>query len=202
MEELNKLDEHTEDDDDEDTADEEEDKSAHPSYAPAVQNVSSGIDTEAPDGDSSLNAAAADVSSNILRSRRGGRDTSRSADTGTSTGLFNPSSSTVQNEKLLDHESRQQDDLTTSILSMAQQMKANALKFNESLETEKSVLTRAGEGLEGNSDAMEGASKRMGTLRRMTEGKGWWDRMMLYGTLLGLWVVAFVVVFVLPKLRF
>jgi hypothetical protein len=49
---------------------------------------------------------------------------------------------------------------------------------------------------------MEAAGKRMGMLRRMTEGKGWFGRMMLYAWIAGLWVVAILLVFVGPKFRF
>jgi hypothetical protein len=49
---------------------------------------------------------------------------------------------------------------------------------------------------------MEAAGKRMGLLKRMSEGKGWWGRIMLYAWIGGLWVVAILLVFVGPKLRF
>jgi hypothetical protein len=49
---------------------------------------------------------------------------------------------------------------------------------------------------------MDAASRRMGTLRKMTEGKGWFARMKLYGLIFGLWLVAFLIVFVGPKIRF
>jgi hypothetical protein len=49
---------------------------------------------------------------------------------------------------------------------------------------------------------MEAASKRIGMLRRMSEGKGWWGRIMLYAWIFGLWIVAILLVFVGPKLRF
>lgn len=39
-------------------------------------------------------------------------------------------------------------------------------------------------------------------LRRMSEGKGWWGRMMIYLWIFGLWVVALGIVFLGPKLRF
>ncbi len=42
----------------------------------------------------------------------------------------------------------------------------------------------------------------MGLLKRMSEGKGWWGRIMLYAWIGGLWVVAILLVFVGPKLRF
>jgi hypothetical protein len=49
---------------------------------------------------------------------------------------------------------------------------------------------------------MEVAGKRMGTLTRMAEGKGWLGRAMMYLWIFGLWIVALVIVFVGPKLRF
>lgn len=49
---------------------------------------------------------------------------------------------------------------------------------------------------------MEAAEKRMGLLRRMTEGKGWWGRMMLYAWIVAGWVLAILIVFAGPKLRF
>ena len=49
---------------------------------------------------------------------------------------------------------------------------------------------------------MEAAGNRMGALRRMTEGKGWWGRIRLYAIIAALWVAAFLLVFVGPKLRF
>jgi len=63
-------------------------------------------------------------------------------------------------------------------------------------------MDRAVRGLDKNTTGMEAAGKRMGLLKRMSEGKGWWGRMMLYAWIAGLWVVAILLVFVGPKLRF
>jgi hypothetical protein len=85
---------------------------------------------------------------------------------------------------------------------MAQQLKASSNAFASSLEEEKSILNRATEGLDKNELGMEAAQKRMGYLRTMTEGRGWIGRMLMYAWIAGLAVLALVVVFVLPKLRF
>jgi hypothetical protein len=85
---------------------------------------------------------------------------------------------------------------------MAQQLKASSNAFASSLEEEKGILNRATEGLDKNELGMEAAQKRMGYLRTMSEGKGWWGRIILYGYIAGLMVLALVIVFVLPKLRF
>ncbi|OJJ80912.1 uncharacterized protein ASPGLDRAFT_76616 [Aspergillus glaucus CBS 516.65] len=97
----------------------------------------------------------------------------------------------------LEHES-----LTESLLSLATQLKSSSTSFHTSLESEKSMLDRAVDGLDTTTTNMGAAEKRMGTLRRMTEGKGWWGRMMLYAWILGLWLVAILIVFLGPKLRF
>lgn len=96
----------------------------------------------------------------------------------------------------------EQEDLTSSLLSLAGQLKASSQSFQTTLESEKSVLDRAVQGIDKTSTTMEAAGKRMGMLRRMTEGKGWWGRMMLYAWIFGLWLVAVLIVFVGPKLRF
>jgi hypothetical protein len=76
------------------------------------------------------------------------------------------------------------------------------MQFASSLESEKEVMRRAESGLDKNSMGMEAAGNRMTTLRRMTEGKGWWGRIKLYAIIAGLWIAAFLLVFVGPKLRF
>lgn len=55
---------------------------------------------------------------------------------------------------------------------MAQALKASSQAFSNSLESEKDILGRATEGLDKNTSGLEAASKRMGYLRRMTEGEG------------------------------
>ncbi|KAF7125554.1 hypothetical protein CNMCM5793_001814 [Aspergillus hiratsukae] len=106
-----------------------------------------------------------------------------------------------ETEQTLDAHRAEQEDLTTSLLSLATQLKASSHAFHSSLEAEKSVLARTVDGLDRTTTNMDAAGKRMGMLRRMTEGKGWWGRMMLYAWIFGLWIVAVLLVFLGPKLR-
>ena len=96
----------------------------------------------------------------------------------------------------------EQEDLTSSLLALALQLKSSSQSFQATLEGEKSALDRAVSGIDRTSTTMEAAGKRMGMLRKMTEGKGLWGRMMLYAWIFGLWVVAILLVYVGPKLRF
>ena len=111
-------------------------------------------------------------------------------------------SKTRATETALSHERAEQETLTESLLSLATQLKTSSHTFRSSLESEKSILSRVIEGLDRNTTGMEAAGKRMGTLTRMAEGKGWWGRAMMYLWIFGLWIVALVIVFVGPKLRF
>ncbi|OJK04778.1 hypothetical protein ASPACDRAFT_109648 [Aspergillus aculeatus ATCC 16872] len=132
--------------------------------------------------------------------------------TGTSLHPAHPSSSSPTNpnsnpnptttEETLVSSRAEQEDLTTSLLSLASQLKSSSQAFHASLDAEKSVLARAVDGLDRTTTSMESAERRMGTLRRMSEGKGWWGRMMLYAWIFGLWIVAILIVYVGPKLRF
>ncbi|PWY94831.1 hypothetical protein BO94DRAFT_582217 [Aspergillus sclerotioniger CBS 115572] len=105
-------------------------------------------------------------------------------------------------EDTLSSHRAEQEDLTSSLLALASQLKSSSQAFHSSLEAEKSVLSRAVDGLDRTTGSMQAAERRMGMLRRMTEGKGWWGRMMLYAWIFGLWVVAILIVFLGPKLRF
>ncbi|RQM05432.1 hypothetical protein DH86_00001967 [Scytalidium sp. 3C] len=113
-----------------------------------------------------------------------------------------PSLSTATKESLLSHNRHEQEALTTSMLSMAQALKSSSMAFSDSLDSEQAILGRTSEGLEKNKSGLDAAQSRMGVLRKMSEGKGWWGRIMLYAWIFGLWVAALVIVFVLPKLRF
>ena len=64
------------------------------------------------------------------------------------------------------------------------------------------MVDKAGHGMTKTGERMEGVTKRLGVLSRMTEGEGWWGRMRLYAIVYGLMVVLVLVVGVLPKLRF
>jgi hypothetical protein len=116
---------------------------------------------------------------------------------GASTGL-----STATTEALLTHNRTEQENLTDSLLNMAQALKSSSHSFASALEEEKGILGRATEGLDKNEQGLEAAQRRMGFLRTYTEGKGWWGRMLMYAWIAGLMVAALVITFVLPKLRF
>lgn len=105
-------------------------------------------------------------------------------------------------EQALSTDRLEQESLTDSLLSLATQLKTSSSAFHASLENEKSVLDRAVNGLDATTASMNAAEKRMGMLRKMTEGKGWWGRMMLNLWIVALWVVAILIVFVGPKIRF
>ncbi|KAI4121602.1 MAG: hypothetical protein LQ338_006273 [Usnochroma carphineum] len=116
---------------------------------------------------------------------------------GTSTA--HPPNPTAQ---LLESNSTEQMDLTSSMVSLVAQLKASSLAFSSSLDLDNEALARAQEGLEKNETGLEAAGKRMGMLKRMSEGKGWWGRMMLYAWIAGLWIAAIALVFLGPKFRF
>lgn len=182
-----------------------EDEDHFPSYAPRLKE-DAGIEVKAGgEGNEALQAAAENLTSELRR--RGGADKNEATATGTS--LF-PSKSTTttgdpsvaQTEAVLSENRAEQEALTTSLLEMAKQLKQQSIHFGNTLEGDKGILDRAVEGLDKNTLGMEAAGQRMGTLRRMTEGRGWWARMKLYGLIFGLWVAAFLIVFVGPKIRF
>ncbi|KPM36802.1 hypothetical protein AK830_g9751 [Neonectria ditissima] len=113
-----------------------------------------------------------------------------------------PQTSTATAEAILDRQRAEQDALSDSILKMAGALKESSQRFSNTLEADKDVLSRAGDGMEKTELGMEAAKGRMGTLRKMTEGKGWWGRMILYAWVYGLMLVLVLLVFVMPKLRF
>lgn len=120
----------------------------------------------------------------------------------TASGGAASSTATATAEALLDQQRAEQDALSESILKMAGALKASSQRFSSTLERDRDVVARAGEGMEKTERGMDAASRRMGTLRKMTEGKGWWGRMVLYAWVYGLMVALVLLVFVMPKLRF
>lgn len=85
---------------------------------------------------------------------------------------------------------------------MASALKASSQSFASSLEDEKDILDRATQGMDKNELGLEAATRRMGMLRSMTEGRGWWGRMLMYAWIAGLALLAVLIVFVGPKFRF
>ncbi|KAL1957749.1 hypothetical protein VTO42DRAFT_5592 [Malbranchea cinnamomea] len=129
---------------------------------------------------------------------------STGATTATSHPTTAPSSvsKTQATESALSRSRAEQESLTNSLLSLASQLKESSQYFQTSLESEKSILGRAAEGLDRNIAGMDAAGRRMGMLRRMTEGRGWWGRMLMYVWIVVLWFVALFIVYLGPKLRF
>ncbi|EPQ63621.1 Bgt-2175 [Blumeria graminis f. sp. tritici] len=105
-------------------------------------------------------------------------------------------------ETLLSHNRTEQEDLANSLLEMAQSLKTSSLAFGVALGEEKEVLMKATQGLDKNEQELEIAQKRMGLLRRVSEGKGRFGRLLMYLWVAGLAVTAVAVVFLMPKLRF
>ena len=139
---------------------------------------------------------------NVFRARNKEAEAQKEAlfsgrSTGHDTGV-----STATTEALLTHNRTEQESLTSSLLNMASALKESSKAFASSLESEKDILGRATEGLDRNELGLETAQRKMGFLRGYTEGKGWWGRMVMYVWIAGLMLLALIIVFVLPKLRF
>ncbi|KKA26774.1 hypothetical protein TD95_001697 [Thielaviopsis punctulata] len=116
--------------------------------------------------------------------------------------LSAPQTSNATAEAILDHQRSEQNALSESILQMAAALKTSSQRFSDTLDQDKDSLNRATDGITKTEESMEAAGRRMNMLRRMTEGKGWWGRMMLFAWVYGLMVALILLVFVLPKLRF
>ncbi|RMD39322.1 hypothetical protein DV735_g5811, partial [Chaetothyriales sp. CBS 134920] len=146
-------------------------------------------------------------SSGALRRRGGGeaeagagQQQQHPADQATASGSSTTGLST--NERALIDSSRTQEALTTSMISMAVQLKQQAQAFQFSLQQDKGLLDRALEGLDKNLTGMQAAGKNMQFLQRMSEEQGWFGRLKLYALIMGMWAIAILLVFAGPKLRF
>jgi hypothetical protein len=152
------------------------------------------------------------TTSQTLRSRRQaesneGRhreDEKDAAQTTGSAALFGDRavSQTATTEAILDTQRAEQDSLSESILRLATDLKESSRAFAGLLEEDHDVVNAAGKGLDRNEAGLDVAARRMGALRKITEGEGWWGRLMLYAWIYGLMVALVLLVFVLPKLRF
>ena len=204
LEELNKLDEA----DSESDEDEEEDADIpRPSYAPARADADNGIDAGSEPQEFLRSAAQQEAQQQEMRSRKplSAADNRSAASTTARENLFagrkqHPDLETT--EELMSHNRSEQDALTKGLLGLARSLKESTVNFGASLEAEKDVMKRAEGSLEKSSLGMDAAGRKMGTLRRMSEGQGWWGRIKLYGCIFALWVFLFLVVFLGPKLRF
>jgi hypothetical protein len=187
---------------------EEEDEDNFPSYAPRVQaDAGRDVTTTGGEGNEALMNAAENFTAQMRR--RGKGEDAAGAQTASGNSLFagNPSakigdSNLPKTEAMLSHNRSEQESLTESLYEMAKQLKQQSVHFGQTLEGDKGILDRALSGLDKNQMGMDAASQKMGTLRKMTEGKGFFARMKLYVIIFGLWVIAFLIVFVGPKIRF
>jgi hypothetical protein len=184
-----------------------DDEDQFPSYAPRVQAEAGRDVSTSNEGNEALRNAAENLSSSLRR--RGKAEDIQGAQTASGNSLFGSKSSVTtgdpnlpQTEALLSHNRGEQESLTSSLLEMAKQLKQQSVQFGQTLEGDRDVLDRAVSGLDNGQLGMDAASRRMGTLRKMTEGRGWFARMKLYGMIFGLWLLAFLIVFVGPKIRF
>jgi hypothetical protein len=220
--EIGDMQEEGDDDDDDDDDDEEgrEGTSAvlpEPTFAePPTEQIATAIasltQSQPPEPQTT-----GTTTSSTLRPRGSAADTQQApvTDTATTTSalrsqLFDSRSAaattsattTATAEAILDHHRAEQDKLTESMVAMAQALKASTHAFSSALREDQDVLEGAGKGLDRNERGLESVAGRMGNLRRLTEGKGWLGRMMLYAWIAGLAVFAVLLVFVFPKLRF
>jgi hypothetical protein len=217
LEELNRLGEEEEDVDSESESDEDDEaeesnasNTQQPSYAPARTDADNGLEANV-DPRETLRTAVSDAQQQAnqqeMRSRKplSAADNRSAASTTAREELFagrkqHPDLETT--EALMSHNRSEQDALTNGLLGLARALKESTMNFGASLEAEKDVMKRAESSLEKSSLGMEAAGAKMGTLRRMSEGQGWWGRIKLYGCIFALWVFLFLVVFLGPKLRF
>jgi len=231
LEELNRLggeedevDSESDDDDDDDAREQSHTSTTtqqQPSYAPARLDADNGLEAGVETREMLRDAASDHAqqqqyaqqgisgSSNQpeMRSRKpvSAADNRSAASTTAREELFagrkqHPDLETT--EALMSHNRSEQDALTNGLLGLARALKESTVNFGASLEQEKDVMKRAESSLEKSSLGMEAAGAKMGTLRRMSEGQGWWGRVKLYGCIFALWVFLFLVVFLGPKLRF
>lgn len=214
-----------EQEDSEDDEDEESEGEGIPTrYEPARKDTDAGLDTgqtpsmqaevlsQQAQAQTQQDRSSAQTQPSDLRSRKplSASDNRSAASTTAREQLFGSrttdqpttqKSDLSKSETLLTHNRTEQENLTTSLLSLASALKSSSLQFSSSLETEKEVLKRAEGGLDKSAQGMEAAERKMGALRRMSEGQGWWGRVKLYGFIFALWVFCFLVVFVGPKIR-
>ncbi|KAI9897204.1 hypothetical protein N3K66_008226 [Trichothecium roseum] len=109
--------------------------------------------------------------------------------------------STATAEALLDRQARERDGMAEKVYEMARAMRRQQDDMADALGAEKELLGRTAETMERSAGGMRLATGRLGQFARMTEGKGWWGRVILYAWVYGLMLALVLLVFVLPKLR-
>lgn len=109
---------------------------------------------------------------------------------------------TTNNKNTLTADQDDQEALTASLVSLAALLKSSTHDMHARLEADRSLLDVTLDTMNASATNMTQTGQRVGVLRQMSEGKGWWGRVLLYAVVAGLWVVALVVMLGLPKLRF
>jgi len=137
-------------------------------------------------------------STSTMRRRQGKEEFNGSSEQGTTSGFSN----LPQTEQSLLTSSKEHENITSSLLSMAAQLKQQAKQFEFTLDQDKGLVDRALEGLDSNVAAMGIASKGMKTLQRMSEEQGFFGRLKLQLFIVAMWVALVLLVFIVPKLRF
>lgn len=200
LQELDQLDNDlVSDESDEERGDTQDD------YGPAIKNITTGIDIgEGPQ-------VSAPEATTEIRPRRTQEKSETSPNAAMSTGISSAKQELFAGKKqhldfetseaLINHNTKEQEALTNGLLGLARALKQSSLNFASSLESEKEIMARAEGGLDKSAQGMDAAERKMGMLRSMSEGQGWYGRLKLYGFIGGLWLACFLLVFVGPKLR-
>ncbi|SPO02985.1 uncharacterized protein DNG_05666 [Cephalotrichum gorgonifer] len=171
-----------------------------PTPAPAREPSPTQAATTTSPADTPIPTPPPTSTSQSLRPRRQPSQSARATLLSRSTSSQHAHSATA--EALLDRQRAEQDTLVEGILGYASALKDSSQRFNESLEKDRVALERAADSMDRAGTGMESAKRGMGVLTRMTEGKGWWGRMLLFAWVYGLMLGLVLLVFVVPKLRF
>ncbi|OTB18016.1 hypothetical protein K445DRAFT_315774 [Daldinia sp. EC12] len=171
--------------------------SAAPQPTPSGTSTSQALRPRGAGASQQVHDADTATTTSALRTQLFGTrpDTSNPATTTTTT-------TTTTTEAIMDLHRAEQDKLTESMVAMARALKDSSHRFALSLREDEDVVRAAGANLERNERGLGAVAGRMGALRRLTEGKGWWGRVLLYLWIAGLALFAVLLVFVFPKLRF
>lgn len=118
-----------------------------------------------------------------------------------------PKSSSPQPQSLTaatlhSEQSNEQSGLISEILSYSSSLRRSAQSFSSKLDSDKASIEKATLGIDQAGMGMESANRRIGNVRKESEGEGWFGRAFLYAYIAGLTVVCILLVFVGPKLRF
>ncbi|QDS72610.1 hypothetical protein FKW77_001666 [Venturia effusa] len=190
----------------------DDDEERMPSYAPASK-ASDSLDTQPTEAQEAVSHL-----SSTLRSRNTQNTNSKTETEATTTSSRYGNSSTSP-RNVEDREARlaadrtEQENITASLITLAQSLKSSAINFQTSVEAEKDTVKRAVLGLDKNVSGMAEAGNKMGELTRNQRGEGYLAQIPLLGPLLGgmmgkyvqvglLWLMVVLLFVFLPKLRF